>query len=359
MILSIFVNIIYTFLFNVNKIHKIKFLIKFIYKKQAIYPRDFMKTLESLAKRSKKAMIVGIGGGGDVVGAIPTSNYLRSLGCETVLGGLTWERYVNDPEPGPRRMDEILNIRRISNTVGLANPATRTTKGVRFTESAVSQAIGEEVLLIDPNLGVKGLIEGISGAAEEMEVDLFVGVDTGGDVLAGGKEEGLRSMLADSMMLATMVRLNIPSVLGVFGCCADGELTFTQLAERLSMAAEYGGFLGARGLTPEDIIVLEKIIPLTKTESSALAVRAAKGLRGEIPIRGGYRKGQITIFSAVTFYLDPYVVFEKINGIAKNLVNTSTIEEADELLRKAGLPSELAFQRSGEWRKYVGSGGVV
>ncbi|MEM2875071.1 MAG: DUF1152 domain-containing protein [Candidatus Hadarchaeales archaeon] len=314
-------------------------------------------SLESVAKRSKKAMVVGIGGGGDVVGAIPTSNYLRMLGCETVLGGLTWERYVNDPEPGPRRMDEIVNITRISDTVGIANPSTRTVKGVRFTESAVAEVIREDVLLIDPNQGVRGLVKGINAAAGKMGVDLFVGVDTGGDVLATGKEEGLRSMLADSMMLASMVKIDIPSILGVLGCCTDGELTLEQFTERLSAVAEYGGLLGARGLTPEDIDMLERVIPATKTESSALAVKAAKGLRGLIPIRGGYRKALITPFSAITFYLDPFVVFEKVNGIARELVNTKTIEEADEILRKAGLPSELAFQRSGEWRKYLGSGG--
>lgn len=313
-------------------------------------------SLESLAKSAKKAMVVGIGGGGDVVGAIPTSNYLRMLGCRTILGGLTWERYVNDPEPGPRRMEEIINIARVSDTVGIANASTRTVKGVVFTESVVAGALREDVLLIDPNQGVRGLVDGINTASRKMGVDLFVGVDVGGDVLATGKEEGLRSMLADSMMLAAMANINIPSVLGVVGCCTDGELTFEQFTERLSAVAEYGGLLGARGLTPEDVAMLEGIIPSTKTESSMLAVRAAGGLRGEIPIRGGYRRAQVTPFSAVTFYLDPIVVFEKVNGIARELVNTNTLEEADEILRKAGLPSELAFQRSGEWKKYLGSG---
>ena len=314
------------------------------------------KSLETLAGGSKKAFVIGIGGGGDVVGAIPTSNYLRRMGVATVLGGLTWERYVNDPEPGPRRMDEIVEVEMLSQTVGLANPATRTKKGVRFTEAAVSEALRERVLLIDPNRGVRGLVSGINAAAEIMGADLFIGIDTGGDVLARGDEKGLRSMLADSMMLASMVGLKIPSVLGVLGCCTDGELTLNEFIERLSLVAEYGGLLGARGLTPEDLELLDRVIPMTKTESSALAVRAARGLRGKIQIRGGYRTAELTPFSAVTFYLDPLVVFERVNGIAKELVNTETIEDADEILRKAGLPSELAFQRRGEWKKYLASG---
>ena len=88
------------------------------------------KSFESLLKKSKYAMVIGIGGGGDVVGTIPTSRYLRWLEIPTIIGGLTWERYVNDPEPGPRKMEEIVDIERLSPTVGLASGKTRTTKGI-------------------------------------------------------------------------------------------------------------------------------------------------------------------------------------------------------------------------------------
>ncbi|MEM2878190.1 MAG: DUF1152 domain-containing protein [Candidatus Hadarchaeales archaeon] len=318
-----------------------------------------MKFLKSAASNAKKAMVVGIGGGGDVVGAIPTSNYLREIGLSTVLGGLTWERYVNDPEPGPRRMDEILNIKKLARTAGLASSETRTNKGVRFTEAMVAEALCEETLLVDPNLGVKGIVDGLNTVVDLMGFDLFVGIDVGGDVLAAGNEEGLRSMLADSMMLAAMVNLKIPAVLGVLGCCTDGELTFDQFLKRLSLTAEFGGLLGARGLTPEDLKVLESVIPRTKTESTALAVKAAKGTYGDVKIRGGCRTAQLTPVAAVTFYLDPVVVFERVNGIAKMLAETSSIEEANEIVVKAGLPSELEFQRSGGWKKYVNGGAVT
>ena len=61
------------------------------------------KSLEVLVKESSYALVLGIGGGGDVVGTLPTSRYLRWLGIRTLVGGLTWERWVNDPEPGPAR----------------------------------------------------------------------------------------------------------------------------------------------------------------------------------------------------------------------------------------------------------------
>ena len=312
------------------------------------------KSLEVLVKESSYALVLGIGGGGDVVGTLPTSRYLRWLGIRTLVGGLTWERYVNDPEPGPRKMEEIVEIKRLSMSVGLANARTRTTKGIRFTESVVAEVLKEETVLVDPNCGVRGIIDGLNEAIEKLGVDLFVGVDVGGDVLAEGSEGGLHSMLADSMLLAAMVNLKVPALLGVLGCCTDGELSFQQFTRQVARIAEYGGFLGARGLTPEDLEALDEVIPKTKTESSALAVKAARGLTGEIEIRGGYRKVKLTPMAAITFYFDPRVIFDRISKVAKDLVQTQSLDEAEEVLKRAGVPSELTFQRSYMWKRYVG-----
>jgi hypothetical protein len=313
------------------------------------------KSLEVLVKESSYALVLGIGGGGDVVGTLPTSRYMRWLGIRTLVGGLTWERWVNDPEPGPRKMEEIVELKRLSATVGLANARTRTTKGIRFTESVVAEVFNEETVLLDLNRGVQGAINGMNEAIEQLGVDLFVGVDVGGDVLADGSEEGLHSMLADSMVLASMVNLKVPTVLGVLGCCTDGELNFEQFNQQVARIASYGGFLGARGLTPDDLKVLDGVIPKTKTEPSALAVKAARGLRGEIEIRGGYRKVLLTPMSAMTFYFDPRVVFDRINGAAKELVPTRSLDDAQGVLERLGMPSELKFERNYGWKRYVAS----
>jgi len=311
------------------------------------------KSFEEIVKRSSFAMVIGIGGGGDVVGTIPTSRYLRWLGVRTVIGGLTWERYVNDPEPGPRKMEEIVEIKKLSATVGLANSKTRTTKGIRFTESVVAGMLEEETVLVDLNQGVQGVIDGLNETMEALGVDLFVGVDVGGDVLASGSEEGLHSMLADSMVLAAMVNLKVPAVLGMLGGGTDGELSTEQLIRQLSKIAEYDGFLGVRGLTPEDVKVMEEIIPKTKTEASALAAKAARGVQGEVTIRGGSRKVQLTPMAAMTFYLDPRVIFEKISSVAKDLVPTRTLDEAQAVLERNGVPSELTFERNYIWKQFA------
>src|SRR5689334_1763819 len=67
------------------------------------------ESLEDLIRGSKRTLVVGVGGGGDVVGALATARMLEFCGIEFVLGGLSWERYVFDPLPGPRSIDEVEN----------------------------------------------------------------------------------------------------------------------------------------------------------------------------------------------------------------------------------------------------------
>lgn len=313
------------------------------------------KSLETLVDEANYALVIGIGGGGDVIGTIPTARYLRWLGLNTLLGGTTWERYVVDPEPGPRRMDEIVDIKLLSDTVGLANSKTQTTKGIRFTESIVAEVLGAETMLVDLNQGVQGIISGLNEAMEKLGIDLFVGIDVGGDVLAEGTEQGLYSMLSDSMMLAAMVNLKAPAVLGVLGYGSDGELGFQRLNETIARIASYGGLVGARGLTPDDLKVLDEVIKNTKTEATALAVEAAKGKVGEVEIRGGHRKVLLTPACAVTFFFDPRVIFERVSKVAKELVQTKSLDEAQEVLERMGVPSELTFERNYLWKKYASS----
>lgn len=309
-----------------------------------------VEALEELAEKGDRALVLGIGGGGDVVGTLSTARYLRTLGVETVVGGLSWERYVNDPEPGPREIGEMENAEPLSETTALAGSETRSEGGVKFTESVVADVLGEETLLLDLGEGVQGSIQGLNSTIDELDLDFVVGIDVGGDVLAGGDEDGLHSMLADSMVLAALPNLEVPAILGVLGFGTDGELGQEQLLENSANIASERGFLGARGLVPDDLEVLDEVIERTKTESSALAVRAARGETGEIEIRGGYRKVYLSPISAVTFYFDPEVVVEEISKVAEKLVDTRSLDEAQEILEREGVPSELTFERNYVWK---------
>ncbi|MEE8168273.1 MAG: DUF1152 domain-containing protein [Candidatus Hydrothermarchaeales archaeon] len=298
--------------------------------------------IERLFKKAEKVLLIGIGGGGDILGCLPTARYLDFLGVENIIGGLTWERKKVDPKPGPRAMDEIRNIKLLSRTVGLANSKTRV-GDMRFTESIVAEHLGVETILVDINEGVRGTCEGLHEAVKKLGVDLIVGIDVGGDCLAKGNEEGIRSPLADSTMLCVLKRMKIATVLGVIGYGSDGELTLEELHRNISEIAGMQGLLGARGIGRGEAEELQEILPKVYSEASYMVLEAAKGGYGEREIREGRRKLQLTPIATITFYFDPKVVY-RFSNLAKIVDNSTSIWEADRALRKAGVTTELYFE---------------
>ncbi len=300
-------------------------------------------SIEELALRSEKALVIGIGGGGDVIGCIPTARFLSRLGVEVVLGGLSWERRVVDPLPGPRRMEELEGVEKLCERAGLAGPEARTKHGAPLTESVVSACTGREVLVLDVGGGAEGTREALECAVNKLGIDLVVGIDVGGDSLAAGDEKGVQSPLADSIMLLSIAGLEVPAALGVIGYGSDGELTLEELNRNIARLMERGAFLGAVGAVAEDIKVMERIASSTATEASRLVVEAAKGRCGEYRIRKGSRRVVLTPVSVVTLYFLPEAVVE-MSRTARLVRGTRSLEEADRRLRRHGYATELYFE---------------
>src|ERR671923_1241208 len=118
-------------------------------------------SLEDLIKGSSRALVIGVGGGGDVVGALAAARFLEFCGLEFFLGGLSWERSVIDPIPGPRMLSEVEDARALHPYAWMANPQTQTHTGVFFAESKMAAVHGKEILLVDINGGVKGVVDGL------------------------------------------------------------------------------------------------------------------------------------------------------------------------------------------------------
>jgi len=307
-----------------------------------------IQSLEDLIRSSSHALVIGVGGGGDVVGALAAARFVEFCGLEFTLGGLSWERYVYDPVPGPRSLDEIENVKLIHPRMGLANPQTRTRSNVYFAESKMAEVLGRDVLLVDINGGVKGVVDGLELALKEFNTDLLIGLDVGGDSLARGGEKGLRSPLADSIMLAACAELEkqgVKTLWGVFGYGSDGELTTDELEKALSVVAKGGGFLGAWGLTPKIVAEMQELIKRVNTEASAIPVECALGAWGEKKIRLGERSVKLTPLTALTFFLSPSVVFQTLSRPAQALARSTTLEEADAALHAIGLKTELDLER--------------
>ncbi|HLY50678.1 MAG TPA: DUF1152 domain-containing protein [Solirubrobacteraceae bacterium] len=309
-----------------------------------------MVDAEAILRAARRPLVIGMGGGGDVVGALATAELARIYdGASPVLGGLAWERRPIDPEPGPRRREEIEGGQEIAAGIMLAGPETRVRgREVYFAESRMSEFLGEPTLLIDVSDGPESIARGLARAVERLECDLVVFVDVGGDVLAQGDEAGLRSPLCDAVMLAAASRLGRlgHNVLGaLFGVGCDAELTPAEVLEQLAVVAGAGGLGGARGLTSAVAERLEAAMQLVVTEASAQAVRAFRGGSGEVTIRGGTRTIELSSLAAITFYLDVEATLGATGRLARAVAGAASLEAANEALHELGVRSELDLER--------------
>jgi hypothetical protein len=297
---------------------------------------------------ARRPLVIGMGGGGDVVGALATAESCRLYhGAAPVVGGVTWERRVIDPRPGPRTMDEIEGGQRLSDCVVAAGADTRS-GDVVFAEAHMSRFLGEPVLLVDPHPGPEAIAAGIAQAADAVEADLILLIDVGGDALAHGHEPGLASPLCDSLMLAAAARLQASGrdvIAGVFGVGCDGELTVDEVMERVSEVAAAGGLAGVRNMTEPIADRLEAAVQEVPTEASAMAIRCFRGDTGTAEIRRGLRTVALTPLGGLTIYLDPQKTVDSAARLAKAVMNAADMEEANSLLNTLDVRTELDLER--------------
>ncbi|HDI10367.1 MAG TPA: DUF1152 domain-containing protein, partial [Euryarchaeota archaeon] len=80
------------------------------------------------------------------------------------------------------------------------------------------------------------------------------------------------------------------------------------------------------------------------TEASMLPLLVMKGELGLHEMRGGRRVANLTPLSLITFYFRTEVVYQ-VNGISKLISNTKSLEEANEILLRNGIYTELEYER--------------
>ena len=280
---------------------------------------------------------MGIGGGGDVVGCLAAAALLG----DAVVGGLTWERRPVDPIPGPRTLDEVEHAERLNDAVALAGPDTSGPGGFRFCESHVARATGERTVLVDPNPGPRMIAAALDDAAGQLGCGRIVLLDVGGDVLAHGDEPGLASPLADAVLLASARFLRTPAVAAVFGAGCDGELTPSEVRERLDEVSTSGEDV----LDESQLDRIEAIAKAVPTEASAMALRCARGDRGEAPIRQGRRNVLLSELGGVVAWFDPLRAIDTAARLAAAVQDAGSLAEADAILEARGIRTELAYER--------------
>jgi hypothetical protein len=290
-------------------------------------------------------LLLGMGGGGDVVGALALTEPLGEQGSEWVLGGVAWERSPIDPRPGPRSLAELRGGRPCGSVALLDSGDTVTLDGVALSESRMAAHLGRPTLLLDVTRGPRALATGLREAADELDCDRILMLDVGGDVLAHGDEPGLASPLCDAVMLAAALELG-DVLLGVYGAGCDGELTPLEVLQRTGELGGDGALLGAWELTPSASELVEAAAEVVPTEASLQAVRCARGERGIATIRSGRRTVELTPLGALTVLFDPARAGKSAFPLARAVRDANSIEDAHEALAAIGVRSELALERA-------------
>ena len=290
---------------------------------------------------------MGIGGGGDVAGALAAAGAAEALGTPAEVGGITWERRPIDPLPGPRRLAEITGATPLHAAAALAGPQTAGPGGFHFAESRMAGVLGRPVALIDPCEGPAAIAGGLLAAAEHLGCDLLVLLDVGGDVLAHGDEPGLASPLADALLLAAAphtIAAGLPTIGVVFGAGCDGELTPAEVRARFDELRATGGGLGESDPPAAALAQLEAALPDVPTEASAMALRCARGERGTATIRGGRRTVELTALGGRLLWFDPAVAIAGPARLAAAVADAPDLQAAHDLLTARGVRTELAYE---------------
>lgn len=300
--------------------------------------------MEELIKLGKHALVLAIGGGGDIASASVIAKSLERRGLRCTLASIAWERFVVDPVPGPIRIEEFeAPVSRGKGYVVVNDSSYAVRGGRRVVPQAVntSRVLGVPVFIPDMYGGVKGYLDAVIEIMDTTGADFVVGVDVGGDSLATGCEENLWSPLADWMGLAVIAELK--GVLAVHSPGSDGELDQEYILTRIDEVSSRGGLISVNSMSSSDAELLEKVLIHVNSEASYVPLLAYKGFRGIYSLRKGSRSVRINFFNTLTFYLDASLVARGVKPVEK-LFTTQSLDEAKRTLNELGIYTELNLE---------------
>lgn len=290
--------------------------------------------------KHKKAFVFGMGGGGDIVSTVPVANFFKLFDFQVLYGGVMWDRLVIDPKPGPRAIEELENVEKFNDVIAFLNENSKTNYGIKPNLARSAKKLGR-VVALDITKGAKRLSEGLKEFLEDEKIGIAVGVDAGGDAISVGYESGVRSPLADAISVAVLSEID--GIVSVSGIGGDGELKFEEIMMNIAEILRKNGFLGCSSVSAEDCKEMLKICEDVVTEASKIPIMAKSGKFGIEKIRRG-RNVLVTPISALIFYFKAKAVFE-INETAKFIKDSKNIEEANKILNKKGIITELDYER--------------
>jgi len=299
-------------------------------------------------RAAKHVLVLALGGGGDAVSAAILAESLSRRGLIPVIAGLAWERYVKDPNPGPRRPGDLCEIKMVTNVLGEVTAHTAFPNGAYINQAILTSQFGiQHSFVLDPYGGTRSIIAGLMFLDSMFNFHEVWGVDVGGDILAEESMDSLRSPLADALMLAALYELWRDASVAIVGIGVDGELP-RDIWEKIvaqHFQAEY----------VKDVLILSyseirKAASLfdrraLDSEATAIVVRAYCGLRGNVLIRdaGSIVKVDFSTLPVMVYRAED--IYTRINMLPKVLSKSTSLEQASRIVEEHGYLSELRYEQ--------------
>ncbi len=172
-----------------------------------------------------KALVIGTGGGNDIVSTLIPAQHLQKQGIKTDIAGIlspaATHRYNNN-------LEQVVNVvgENVTRTIPSPNECE-----ISFVDALLPNILQKSNLEIDTiynfstRFGTSRLVEKVSELISRKGYDLVVAVDVGGDILARGTDDKhLLSPLMDFTSLYLIGQISTDVLLLEFGLGTDGEL---------------------------------------------------------------------------------------------------------------------------------------
>lgn len=283
------------------------------------------------------ALYVAAGGGGDAIAAYAIARALHEERAPAVAS-YSWDRFVLDPAPGPRRAEDFDGLTQDAAGCWEVTRGSRLRSGARSTLTVGAGLTNGRWFLLDPYQGAVGVRQQLDAIADVLGADELVGVDVGGDILTHCDEPGLRSPLADSLTLAALTGVNVPSTVVVAGPGLDGELQAALVEERCHSAGA-----GPISLSVEHLSIVREVLKVHPSEATTLLAAAIDGVEGTVEIRDDGAQFGIAHQNTHAFLMSSESA-NVINPLAQALAASRSLDDASATTRVLCGRSELDYE---------------
>ena len=321
--------------------------------------------LEEAARRSRSAVVMGNGGGGDCLVGVLVGHWLRTLGVERAMhGGIACQWW---PEPGteadamirvlgPDLYDprELEGARPLGENAVLVGPETRSAGRIPH-EAVLAEGTGGESFVLSLQAGGRGAAEGLASVVAHAEADLVVSVDVGSDCLSTGNEvRPTMTVLADHLTLSGLLGQGVPAFLCLAGYGVDAEMELEELDRNFGEVVRAGGLRGGFVASQEAVALLEQLQAKAFDPVGNLVVEAYRGRFGLHRVHTGSPWGGVARIAPATlpvWALDPEVVASTVAFDVRRIVDTGSLEEAERIYVELGRLPETRIARMVDFQR--------